>query len=253
MEENLKQQDTQIIKIAFVGPESTGKTTLASQLAQEFNTTWIPEFARDYLQDKWDLKQEICSQDDLIPIAIGQTKLENEALNTANKVLFCDTNVLVTKVFSDIYYNSCDAILEKTAKKHKYDLIFLTDVDVPWEKDDLRDKPEDREKSIQIFENTLIDFKKPYIKLSGNKEERLEKAIQIVSDFLKAKQLGLNSFDYIKIYNRNTNLDVIEDQFQILKSGIPKINLERLAIINDGILRISNDEAKYFSNFFDDK
>ena len=89
----------------------------------------------------------------------GQTQLENEALKNANKILFCDTNVLVTKVFSDINYNSCDAIIAKAAKKHKYDLIFLTDVDVPWEKDDLRDKPDDREKSIAFFEQALVEFK----------------------------------------------------------------------------------------------
>ena len=69
MEEHIKQEHTEIIKIAFVGPESTGKTTLASQLAEEFNTNWIPEFARDYLQDKWDLKQEICSREDLMPVS----------------------------------------------------------------------------------------------------------------------------------------------------------------------------------------
>jgi nicotinamide riboside kinase len=253
MEENLKQEPTEIIKIAFVGPESTGKTTLASQLAKEFNTNWIPEFARDYLQKKWDTNNGICTQDDLMPIAVGQMQLENDALKNANKILFCDTNVLVTKVFSDIYYNSCDAQIEKAAKKHKYDLIFLTDVDVPWEKDDLRDKPDNREQSIKFFEKALIDYKKPYIKLSGTKEERIEKATKIVSDFLKAKQLGLNSFDYIKIYNRNSVLEVIEEQFQILKNGIPKINLERPAIINDGILRITDDEATYFANFFDEK
>ena len=58
MEENLKQNDTDIIKIAFVGPESTGKSTLASQLAKEFNTSFIPEFARNYLQKKWDSKKK---------------------------------------------------------------------------------------------------------------------------------------------------------------------------------------------------
>ena len=253
MEENLKQEPTEIIKIAFVGPESTGKTTLASQLAEEFNTNWIPEFARDYLQEKWNSKKEICSKEDLIPIAIGQTKLENDALHKANKILFCDTNVLVTKIFSDIYYNSCDAVIEKAAKKHKYDLVFLTDIDIPWKKDDIRDKPEDREKSIAIFEQALIDFKKPYIKLSGTKEERFEKATTVIFDFLKAKKLGLNSYDFIKIYNRNINLDIIEEQFQILKNGIPKINLDRPAIINDGIVRITNDEAKYYANFFDEK
>ena len=253
MEENLKQQPTEIIKIAMYGPESTGKTTLASQLADEFNTNWIPEFARDYLQEKWNSKQEICSQDDLIPIAIGQTHHENEALEKANKILFCDTNLLATKVFSDRYFNHCDAILERAAKKHKYDLIFLTDIDVPLEKDDLRDKPNDRENVLAIFEEALIDFEKPYIKLSGNKQERFEKASKIITDFLKAKKLGLNSFEFIKTYHRNIKIETVEFQFNILKNGIPKINLDRAAVINDGIVAISEEEAKYFSNFFDDK
>ena len=253
MEENLKQQPTEIIKIAMYGPESTGKTTLASQLADEFNTNWIPEFARDYLQEKWNSKQEICSQDDLIPIAIGQTHHENEALEKANKILFCDTNLLATKVFSDMYFNHCDAILERAAKKHKYDLIFLTDIDVPWEKDDLRDKPNDRENVLAIFEKALINFEKPYIKLSGNKQERFEKASKIITDFLRAKKLGLNSFEFIKTYHRNIKIETVEFQFNILKNGIPKINLDRAAVINDGIVAISEEEAKYFSNFFDDK
>ncbi len=253
MEENLKQQHTEIIKIAMYGPESTGKTTLASQLAEDFNTIWIPEFARDYLQEKWNSKQEICKQEDLIPIAIGQTNLENEALNKAAKILFCDTNLLVTKVFSDIYYNNCDGALERAAKKHKYDLILLTDVDVPWQADDLRDKPNDRENTIAIFEKALIDYEKPYIKLSGNQKERLEKATQIINDLLKAKEVGLNSFDFIKIYNRNVKIETVEFQFNILKNGIPKINLDRAAIKNDGIVTISEDEAKYFSNFYDEK
>ena len=253
MEENLKQLHSEIIKIAMFGPESTGKTTIAAQLAQEFNTIWIPEFARDYLQDKWNSKQEICTPEDLIPIAIGQTKLENEALSQANAILFCDTNLLVTKVFSDIYYKQCHHLIEKAAKKHKYDLFFLTDVDVQWEADDLRDKPSERENTLAIFEKALIDFEKPYIKLSGNKQERLEKATQIVKDFLKAKKLGLNSFDFIKIYNRNINIETVEFQFTILKNGIPKINLDRAAIKNDGVIAISEEEAKYFSNFFDEK
>jgi nicotinamide riboside kinase len=253
MEENLKQLQSEIIKIALYGPESTGKTTLANQLADEFKTIWIPEFARDYLQDKWNSKEEICTQDDLLPIAVGQTKLENEALQNATKFLFCDTNLMVTKVFSDLYYDSCHPILEEAAKKHEYDLFFLTDIDVPWEKDDLRDKKEDRENTLAIFEKALIDYKKPYIKLSGNKEERLEKAKKIIKDLEKAKQLGFNSYDFIEIYNRKTNIKTLESQFAILRNGLPKIHLERAARINDGITAMSAEEAVYHANYFDEK
>ncbi|WP_321539512.1 ATP-binding protein [Flavobacterium piscinae] len=90
---------------------------MAKQLAEHFNTIWIPEFARDYLQNKWDTSKETCQQSDLIPIALGQTKLENEGLSKANNILFADTNLMVTKVFSDIYYGETDPVLEKAKKK----------------------------------------------------------------------------------------------------------------------------------------
>ncbi len=253
MEENFKQQPTEVIKIALYGPESTGKTTLAQQLAAAFNTLCIPEFARDYLQKKWDATQQICQPEDLLPIAIGQIQLENEALAKANQYLFCDTNLLVTKVFSELYYGSCDPILATAAQNHNYDLVFLTDVDFPWEKDDLRDKPENRQETLAIFEQELLKNNKPYIKLSGNKEERLEKAIQILKDLNKAKSLGLNSADFVTIYHRKINLETLEYQFQIVKNGLPKINLDRPAVIKDGILSVSNEEAVYHANYFDEK
>ncbi|MGV1011464.1 MAG: DUF4301 family protein [Flavobacterium sp.] len=253
MEENLKQHPTKVVKIAFYGPESTGKTTLAQQLAAEFHTLWVPEFARDYLQIKWNATQQICQPEDLLPIAIGQIQLENEALSEANQYLFCDTNLLVTKVYSEMYYGYCDPILATAAQNHNYDLIFLTDVDIPWEKDDLRDKPEDRHATLATFEQALKENSKPYIKLSGNKEERLEKAIQIIKDLDKAISLGFNSFDFIEIFHRKINLETLENQFLILKNGLPKITIDRPAHINDGIVTVSNDEAVYHANYFDEK
>lgn len=253
MEENLKQQQTDIIKIALYGPESTGKTTLAKQLAQHFQTTWIEEFARDYLQKKWDNSQAICAPEDLLPIAIGQVKLENKALKSANKLLFCDTNLMCTKVFSEIYYGFCDSSLDKAARKHKYDLFFLTDIDVPFEKDDLRDKPEEREMLIQKFEQALIENNKPYIKLSGNQEERLEKAIRFTEDLVKAKSLGFTSYDFVQMVEHNVSVESVEKHLDIIKRGIPKAILEKPASIQNGILPLSEDEATYYSNLFDSK
>ena len=71
MEEKLGQEPSDLIKIVLFGPESTGKTTLAKQLAKHYNTVWVPEYAREYLQKKWDDTKEICTLDDLIPIAVG--------------------------------------------------------------------------------------------------------------------------------------------------------------------------------------
>ena len=69
MEENLQQQNSDCIRIVIYGPESTGKTTLAKALAEIYQTTWVPEFAREYLQNKWDSTKEVCSLEDLIMIA----------------------------------------------------------------------------------------------------------------------------------------------------------------------------------------
>lgn len=253
MEENLKQQQTTIIKIAMFGPESTGKTTLSKELAQHFDTVWIPEFARDYLQEKLDKTGEICVVEDLLPIAIGQTKIENESLELANTYLFCDTNLLVTKVFSEIYYNYCDPILDKAARKHKYDLFFLTNVDVPWEDDGLRDSPENRQVIFDAFKTALEINNKPYILLSGDKKSRLEKAIAIVNDFTAAQKMGFSSQDFIQIHENGISLENIKNQLKIFKIGIAKTILEKPALINDGLLHFSEEEFREKALFFDAK
>ncbi len=251
MEENLKQQPTDIIKIAMFGPESSGKTTLSRQLAEHFDTRWVAEFARQYLEDKLLNANEVCVPEDLLPIAIGQIKLENEGLNTANKFLFCDTNLLVTKVYSEAYYEFCDPILDKAAKKHKYDLFFLTNIDLPFEKDELRDSEENRNKFFHIFQNSLIENNKPYILLSGTKQARLKKAIHIVNDLVKAKEMGFSSYDFVQIYNQEISLENIKNQLKIFKNGISKTSLIRPAIKNDGILTFSEYDFLQKANFFD--
>ena len=203
MEENLKQLPTgakRILKIALFGPESTGKTTLAKQLAEYYKTDWVPEFARDYLQEKWDKSKAICDVNDMLPIAYGQTQLENEKMATANQYLFCDTNLMVTKVFSEVYYNYCDPLLDQAAREHEYDLFFLTDIDVPWEKDDLRDKPEGRETVFSVFKQSLIDNNKPFITLSGDASLRLKKAVSIIDDLTIALQNGQTSLEFVQMY-----------------------------------------------------
>ena len=78
MEEALKQQPSNCIKVVLFGPESTGKTTLSRQLARHYNSVWVPEYAREYLQNKWNNERKTCEPHDLLPIAIGQIKLEND-------------------------------------------------------------------------------------------------------------------------------------------------------------------------------
>ena len=252
MEKNLRQQKTNIIKIALFGPESTGKTTLAKQLAAYYNTEWVPEFARDYLQLKWEENQQICTLEDMMPIAYGQVALENEKLKSAKKYLFCDTNLMVTKVFSEVYYGFCNPNLMDAAIEHEYDLFFLTDIDVPWEKDDIRDKPEGRETVFSVFRQTLIESKKPFITLSGNKESRLEKAKAIVDDLTLAREMGFSSQDFLQIYEHGIPLEKIQTQLSILKKGIPKSNLISPATISNGILNLSEADFEIKAALFDE-
>lgn len=186
MEKILRQQPSNCIKIVLFGPESTGKTTLSRQLAEHYQTLWVPEYAREYLQNKWDKEQKSCEPKDLVPIAIGQMKLENELAKQTDSVLICDTDLLETKVYSEVYYlGSCDPILDKYAQENLYDLYFLTYIDTPWEADDLRDKPNEREKMFAEFENTLIKYKRPFVLLKGDKEKRLECAIKHINQLLE--------------------------------------------------------------------
>ena len=255
MEENLKQLAksgaSPIIKIAVFGPESTGKTTLATQLAEYYKTVWVPEFARDYLQEKLDNGRGVCNIDDMLPIAYGQTKLENESALIANKFLFCDTNLLVTKVFSELYYNFCDSLLNKAARSHQYDLFFLTNIDVPWEDDGLRDSPDGRETVFEVFKQSLIDNKKPFITISGDKETRFKKAVAIIEDLAIALQLGFSSFDFLQIHQHGIPLENIKRQLNIFSEGIKKTVLVNPATLNNGILKLSDTDFEQKANFFD--
>jgi HTH-type transcriptional repressor of NAD biosynthesis genes len=185
MEKKLEQTPSDCIRVALFGPESTGKTTLAKALSAYYNTCWVPEFARDYLQEKWDTTKEICKKKDIYPIAVGQMALENELAKKANKILFCDTNLLLTEVYARTYFNGwCDQRVVEANKENQYALYFLTDIDVPWVADDLRDRPNQRREMFESFKTALDSRKIDYITLNGSHNERLEKAVARINQFL---------------------------------------------------------------------
>lgn len=194
MENKLKQTEANIVKVVVFGPESTGKTTLSKQLARHYNTVWVPEYAREYLQDKWNNTRKTCENSDLIPIAEGQMNLENELAKKADKILICDTDLLETKVYSQEYYGGfVDPKLDKAAKINQYDLYLLTYIDTPWEADDLRDRPEQRQEMFDAFEKALKTHNKKYITLKGDVKTRLNAAIKQINTLLK-KRKDLDSF-----------------------------------------------------------
>ena len=187
MEERLKQKPSDLIKVVLFGPESTGKTTLAKQLSDHYQEPWVPEYAREYLQEKWEREHKTCEPHDLIPIAMGQMSLENSMAEQADRLLICDTDLLETKVYSEAYYlGNCDPILEKYALENDYDLYFLTGIDVPWEKDDLRDKPNEREQMFDYFRSTLEKYNRNFVTLRGDESSRLQAAIAHIDKLLAA-------------------------------------------------------------------
>lgn len=189
MEKKLKQLDINIVKVVLFGPESSGKTTLSKQLARHYNTVWVPEYAREYLQNKWNNERKTCENSDLLPIAIGQIKLENELVLKSDRLLICDTDLLETKVYSEEYYGGyVDADLNRAAIENNYDLYLLTYIDTPWEEDDLRDRPELRLEMFKAFEKALIKHNRPFVLLKGDKKNRFKIATQAIDKILKSKQ-----------------------------------------------------------------
>ncbi|MCA0932846.1 ATP-binding protein [Lutimonas saemankumensis] len=188
MEKALEQLPINLIKVVLFGPESTGKTTMSELLAKHYNTVWVPEYAREYLQNKWNNERKTCEDTDLLPIARGQIRLENELALKADKVLICDTDLLETKVYSEEYYGGIvHPELNLYALKNQYDLYLLTNIDTPWEADDLRDRPEQREEMYKAFENALITNNRPFIRLNGDIKTRFKVAVKAIDELMNQR------------------------------------------------------------------
>ena len=169
-------------KVIVIGPESTGKSTLCEQLAKYYNTSWVPEYAREYLlQHGTDY-----TYDNLLTIAKGQVALEESYIvKAANaNVLFIDTDQYVMKVWCEFVFGKCHPWILDQITKRKYDLYLLCNIDLPWVKDILREYPDlaSRQQLYNIYKSILSNQSGPWIEISGNYDERFQKAIHAVND-----------------------------------------------------------------------
>lgn len=185
METTLAQHPSPLTKVAFIGPESTGKTTLSALLAQHYHTLYVEEYMRTYLQRKWDEQRLTCTPDDVLPIAEGQMRTENELAAQAHRFLFCDTCLLELMIYSYLYYGYCDPRIEQAALSHHYDFIFLTYIDVPWVADDLRDKPNERDEVFAFFQQMLDLHHISYIILKGDLHTRQQQVVHFLDSHQK--------------------------------------------------------------------
>jgi NadR type nicotinamide-nucleotide adenylyltransferase len=178
-----------IKKIAILGPESTGKSTLCQQLAAHYNTAWVAEYAREYL-----LKNgTVYTYENLLEIAKGQVaseELEVRSWEAANKSkiaslkspIFIDTDMHVMQVWCEFVFERCHHWILNRIAERKYDLFLLCDIDLPWVKDELREYPDlvRRQKLYHHYKDIMLNQHVPWIEISGNYEARLEKAIKAV-------------------------------------------------------------------------
>jgi NadR type nicotinamide-nucleotide adenylyltransferase len=180
-----------IKKFVIVGPESTGKSTLSQNLAAHFNTEWVREYAREYLEKNG----TDYTFENLLDIAKGQLTGEDEAVKKlkecTNKVdtvipLIIDTDLYVIKVWSEFVFNKCDNSILTEITKRKYDGYLLCNTDVPWVKDNLREYPDlvTREKLFHYYKEELSEQNVPWVIISGNYEERLQNAIAFIEALL---------------------------------------------------------------------
>ena len=168
-----------IRRIAITGPESTGKSMLASQLAIHFHTAWVPEYAREYLGSLGRTYEE----KDILLIAQGQMEQEAEKMKEAGRFLFCDTELLVTKIWSEVKYKRCDPWILANIEDHRYDLYLLCDIDLPWQYDPLREHPGQRQFLFDLYYNELTGRKFPFAVVRGTGTDRLECALKIIENF----------------------------------------------------------------------
>ncbi|TGM05276.1 AAA family ATPase [Leptospira jelokensis] len=168
-------------RIVLTGSESVGKTTLTKKLANHFETNWIPEFARQYLEEK----PTPMDESDFLPIAKGHLLSEIEAAKNSNGILFLDTDLLTTKVYLERYYRSDIPWLTERALGLQYDASLFLDIDIPWEKDKLRDLGDEREEMKTRFLQAMAEAKRDFFMIKGNFLEREKLAIDYVNQIKK--------------------------------------------------------------------
>ncbi|WP_411273243.1 AAA family ATPase [Daejeonella sp.] len=172
--------ETSIKKIAIVGPESTGKSTISAQLADYFQSVWVPEYAREYCA----ALTAPCTRQDEINMFRGQLELETQILPQANKILICDTTFITVKIWSDHMFGESPREVIDELPKHPYDLYLLMDINLPWQEDPLRDFPHMREHFMEVWHNELKALDATYYVISGSNKERLDNAIEKIDSFL---------------------------------------------------------------------
>ncbi len=165
-----------VVLVCLYGPESTGKSEMAKRLAARYQTSFVPEVARERISTN------DFSIDDIIEIGRLQTERVFQKVKSANKILFCDTDLITTQIYCRHYLKIIPPALYQFEGQVQYDHYFLFDIDVPWVADHLRDLGESRKEMFEIFKNELEKRNLLYTLIRGSWAQREEIIIKTLKE-----------------------------------------------------------------------
>jgi NadR type nicotinamide-nucleotide adenylyltransferase len=162
-------------RISLTGPESAGKSSLAAQLAAHYGNTFVPEYARAYLEENG----SAYTLADLEAIARGQLAAEDAAAAQATGWLFCDTDLLVIKIWAENAFGTCPAWVLAELARPRYALTLLLAPDLPWAPDPLREHPDPAQRwhFYELYKAELVSRNWPFAEVKGPPAQRLKLAL----------------------------------------------------------------------------
>ena len=168
---------TRVTRVAILGAESSGKSTLAAALARHYGTVWVPEYLREFVETE----SRVPNEDDQYAIARTQMAREDAAANGATRFLFCDTTPMMTALYSRWYWGRVDAQLAQLEARHEYAYTLVTAPDSPWEADGLQRESEAvrqavHEQVLQVLAERGIDF----MLVTGSLPQRMLQAGRLI-------------------------------------------------------------------------
>jgi NadR type nicotinamide-nucleotide adenylyltransferase len=183
----MEKKNNSVIRIALIGPESTAKSTLSEALALHYKTVWVREYSRNYLSAinrKYTLE-------DILTIAKEQLEQEKKALIHANRLLFADTELIISKVWCEDVFQTCPPWITEKLEEFKYDFYLLTYPDLAWEQDDVRENPNRRAFFYDWYESELQRIHADYAVIKGDGKVRFDNCITAIENFLAVSKFNL--------------------------------------------------------------
>jgi HTH-type transcriptional repressor of NAD biosynthesis genes len=184
------------LRVVVVGAESSGTTTLAQALAEHYNTIWVPEYGRTYSETKLlGANPSQWSSDEFIHIAREQSRQEDTAARHANRILICDTDAFATTIRHERYMGTTSEAVEAVARDRRPDLYLVTDVDIPFVQDGMRDGEHVREWMHHRFIEALEGWGRPFVVVSGSRQSRLQVAVEAIAGRIESRKTAGTDYD----------------------------------------------------------